>query len=624
MILKALYDYYQRSKDLAPKGFEFKEIPFIICIDKEGHFLQLEDMRFDKKKCKEFEVVKTISRSSSPISNVLWDNVEYVLDFTINHLPSNKELTEKERAERQQAIEKSAYKHQLFVNKVHELCDRYPNNIAFQAVLNFYNHEDWKELIKTDRLWQEIERKPTVNLSFRLGNELAIIAEDEDLIDYVQSSLRQTSVDNINYPVCLITGNKAEPVLTSTATMIPGSQATAKLVAFQVNSGYDSFGHSQGVNAPISKEAEFAYTTSLNHLLKRDSLNKYLLGNRVFIFWSSSVNEASKALEQSFYSFMNMYKKEEDDPDRRIEEVRKMLNAVYTGILQNNLTDRFYFLGLAPNSARIAVVYWNECTLREFAGYLLKHFADMEIVGTREEKYSFYYGIDQILHSIAIPKKKVNSFVAIKPCEKVNSFVAIKPCEKLNKDEYISPNLPETVFKSILQGIPYPDTLHQACIRRIRATQTVSITRAAILKGYINRKIERNNYNHLKPIEMALDKENTDLGYLCGRLFAVLEYAQVRSNKINTIRERYMNSASATPSAVFPTLLNLSIHHVEKLEGGAKTFMEKEKEEIINKIPSKGFPAHLDLQEQSCFFVGYYHQLQDLCTSKKDKNVEDE
>lgn len=33
----------------------------------------------------------------------------------------------------------------------------------------------------------------------------------------------------------------------TTATMIPGSQATAKLVAFQVNSGYDSYGKSKGI-----------------------------------------------------------------------------------------------------------------------------------------------------------------------------------------------------------------------------------------------------------------------------------------------------------------------------------------------------------------------------------------
>ena len=82
--------------------------------------------------------------------------------------------------------------------------------------------------------------------------------------------------------------------------MIPGSQATAKLVAFQVNSGYDSYGKTKGNNAPISEEAEFAYTTALNYLLRTGSHNKFLIGTRTYLFWASSNSEASKASEDIF------------------------------------------------------------------------------------------------------------------------------------------------------------------------------------------------------------------------------------------------------------------------------------------------------------------------------------
>ena len=44
MILKALYDYYHRSgDDVAPFGLEYKEIGFIIVIDRCGKFLRFED-----------------------------------------------------------------------------------------------------------------------------------------------------------------------------------------------------------------------------------------------------------------------------------------------------------------------------------------------------------------------------------------------------------------------------------------------------------------------------------------------------------------------------------------------------------------------------------------------------
>jgi CRISPR-associated protein Csd1 len=563
-----LYDYYNRCKEtLAPEGFEDKRIDFIIRIDEEGRFLGLEDFR----KGKTFRVVKTIGRTSAPAAQTLWDNEEYVLNYL------NK------------GDEKSRTKHVLFQQKIEELCTEYPENRAFQAVRRFYEQEQ-KESIKNNVHWAEVEKKPAVNLSFRLNGEPNLIAEHSDLWDYTKLASVLTSTLKNDFPICLVTAERAEPALTSTATMIPGSQATAKLVAFQVNSGYDSYGKSQGMNAPISKSAEFAYTTALNTMLSKDSHNKKLINDRTFLFWASSADDTANEMEEGLFDFFGWAKNEDkdNDPNRRLTEVRQLFNDVYSGVRPTSNKDRFYFLGLAPNAARIAVVYWNECSLKEFAGQILRHFDDMEIVDTRPDKKP-YSGMMQILAAVSLDNKISN---------------------------LDNPSLPEAVLKSIIQGLPYPDTLFQACIRRIRANQSVTITQAAILKGYINRKI--NNYNNLKLIEMALDKTNTDIGYLCGRLFAVLEQVQAASGGATTIRERYMNGASATPAAVLSTLLNLSVHHAEKLDKGRQIFFEREKGEIIDKIPADGFPAHLDLQQQARFFVGYYHQRQYFFSSKKD------
>ena len=56
---------------------------------------------------------------------------------------------------------------------------------------------------------------------------------------------------------------------------------------------------------------------------------------------------------------------------------------------------------------------------------------------------------------------------------------------------------------------------------------------------------------------------------------------------------------------------------------GRKVFFEKLKQEIIDKIPADGFPAHLDLQDQGRFFVGYYHQRQDFFTKSNEENNEE-
>ena len=120
-----------------------------------------------------------------------------------------------------------------------------------------------------------------------------------------------------------------------------------------------------------------------------------------------------------------------------------------------------------------------------------------------------------------------------------------------------------------------------------------------------------------------LDKENQNQGYLCGRLFAVLDKIQEDANNIHSIRERYMNSASATPATVFATILNLSTHHLKKLNEGKQVFYEKLKQEIISKLNANGFPSHLDLQDQGRFFVGYYHQRQKFFMSKENKETEE-
>ena len=106
-----------------------------------------------------------------------------------------------------------------------------------------------------------------------------------------------------------------------------------------------------------------------------------------------------------------------------------------------------------------------------------------------------------------------------------------------------------------------------------------------------------------------LDKDNTNPGYLCGRLFAVLENLQFAANQQDSIRSSYMNAASSTPSAVFPTILKLSNSHYGKLakdKKGLANFFDNQKKEIIALL--QDFPNTLDLDDQGRFFLGYYHQ----------------
>ena len=557
MILKALYDYYNRCDNLPAKGLEEKEIGYLIVIKDDGSFLRLESRMKDKKQASRFLVLQTVKRSGKKfVPNYLWDNIEYILGG-----PGS-----------------SDEKKHTFIKMVSDLSELKPDSKTIAAIKEFYANDKVNvSVVKEDPLWSEMQ-KSNKNISFLIEGETKIAAENKDVWNLV---LYQKSNDIQKH--CLVSSEKG--YVARLHSTIKLTKDTGPIVSFQKGMGYDSYGKEQAYNAPISEEAEFAYTTALNSLLQKGSRNKFMLGTRTFVFWASNNNEASKETEESLFDLLGFSEEANDDPNANLMKVRKVFESIYSGTLETGLDDKFYILGLAPNSARIAVVYWSETTLKDFAGKILKHFSDMEIQDTRKDKKP-YMGIREIISSVTLGGKMSDA----------------------------TPNLPEAVVKSIFQGLPYPQTLYSACLRRIRAEQKLTITRAAIIKAYLNRQSNNN-----KKIDIMLDKDNNNQGYLCGRLFAVLDKIQEDANKISSIRERYMNAASSTPSAVFATILNLSVHHSEKLEEGRRIYFEKLKQEILDKVSANGFPTHLDLQDQGRFFVGYYHQRQDFFTSKKEQ-----
>ena len=584
MILKALYDYYNRcGDDIVPMDMAYVDFYYSIVLDEKGNFIRLEPLGGDSGL--PLLTFRPEERTSAPVPHCMGDHAGYILGLKAVKAKENfdyaKEMTRNEKT--LTAFKKDV---EYFFNIL-------PDNSFVQAIHAFYKKFSLETInaIKHDSHWVDFCKYLAKNITFSVIGINGYAASDNEILQ-----VKKQSKSNENKKaVCLITGVKEKPVNTTYSSFILGGKSNAKLVAFQVNSGYDSYGKKMGLNAPISEEAEFKYTTALLKLLSKNSRNKFRIGDRSFIFWTSSNSEAAEQTEGSLFDLLGYTEEEGDDPNAKIEQVRKVFTAIYSGSLKTSLEDRFFILGLAPNSARIAVVYWSESSLREFAGKILQHFKDMEIIDTRKEGKP-YMGIKDMLAAVTLSGKQSEA----------------------------TPNLPEAIVNSIFQGTPYPFTLFSACIRRIRAEsgshdkKAIRIARMAIIKAYLNRTNSNN-----KKIEIMLDKSNTNQGYLCGRLFAVLDKIQEDANGISSIRERYMNAASATPASVFATILNLSSHHMEKLTNdGKKIFFEKMKQEIIDKIPASGFPAHLDLQDQGRFFIGYYHQRQEFFTKKEEENKE--
>lgn len=580
MILQALFDYYERRINAMPKmNFAIVNFMYAILIDSEGNFKGFEPL--GNEDGLPLLTLRPEERTSAPVAHCMGDNGSYVLGL--------KDIKAEKAVDFSKEMKKNDKNHQAFIKDVDDIYSSLPQNNYAHAVHSFYQKygNDVLTQMCQNEYWLDLCKKLNKNITFRIVGEKNLAASDEEIINYRIKNFTNSNKEAI----CLITGKKTKPVSTTYSTFIIGGKSNAKLVAFQIDSGYDSYGKNKGLNAPISEEAEFKYTTAMLEMLSKTSRNKFMIGSRTFLFWASKNNDAGQKTEESFFSLFG-FNDQDDDPNRNIEQVRKVFEAIYDGTLKTTSEDIFYILGLAPNAARIAVTYWAEIPLRKFAATIRTHFDDMEVEDIRPDKKP-YMSLRSMISAVTLGGKVADA----------------------------TPNLADAVVKSIFEGLPYPQTLFSSAIRRIRAESgdkdknAVHITRAAIIKAYLNRL----KNNELK-IKRMLDKENTNQGYLCGRLFAVLDKIQEDANNQHSIRERYMNAASATPATVFATILNLSSHHAENLNEGRKIYFEKIKQEIIDKISADGFPSHLDLQDQGRFFVGYYHQRQDFFTKSEKEN----
>jgi CRISPR-associated protein Csd1 len=569
MILQALKDYYERKVadpdgGIAPDGFEQKEIPFVIVIDADGKLVQIEDTRRQVGKqlrAKSFLVPQSEIRSSGIKAYFLWDNAEYVLGVC---------------AKKDSKPERVADQHKAFVQRIKETNLQEDAGIA--AILKFFQSNYLAGLELSEHMTIIKESNPF--MTFRLNSDIQLICERAMVV----ASILGTTKEDGEQGVCLISGEKSN--LTRLQPPIKGVRGTnttgGSIVSFNLTA-FNSYGKTQGWNAPIGNNSAFAYTTALNYLLGRDSKQKIQVGDATTVFWSDKKTQ----LESDFSLLFDEPPK--DDPDRLVESVKALYRAVDMGVMPVDDGTRFFVLGLSPNAARISIRFWQTGTIGEFSQKIVQHFHDLDLVHAPHERD--HLSIWWLLSRIAA----------------------------LGKSENIPSNLAGDWMRCILAGLPYPDSLYQAALRRIQIEREVSYPRAAIIKACLNRKTRSQFQPQLqhsteKEMTVALDKENSNVGYRLGRLFATLEKIQeeAQPNINTTIRDRYYASASGTPASVMPILMRLKNHHLGKLEKGRSIYFERQLAEVLGAIGD--FPVQLNLQDQGRFAIGYYHQRQAFFT----------
>ena len=317
MILQSLYDYYQRKaadpeSGIAPEGWEWKEIPFIVVLDEEGNFVRIEDTsegEGKKKRGKAFLVPQGVKKTSSIAANLLWDTAGYVFGLAnIDGLDAEKSKKATERAPEQK---------KAFSKRIE---DELPESGRRVAVLRFLSGTSMDALERMPE-WENI-RKANPLISLRFEGELGLFCRSEE----VRAALAERSGARQADGICLVSGRSDHICELHTAIKnVYGAQTSgANIVSFNLDS-FRSFGKKQGANAPVGEAATFAYTTALNALLSRDSVQRIQVGDASTVFWS----ERKTNFESDFAFFFK--EPEKDDPAAGVRRIRGLFDSPGTG-----------------------------------------------------------------------------------------------------------------------------------------------------------------------------------------------------------------------------------------------------------------------------------------------------
>lgn len=573
MIMQRLVEAFDRLREeerIPPLGYEKREIPFIIVLDRAGLFVDLLDTRHIEGKVKRgrlFEVPRSVQRSGTKAwekAFVLWDNPKYVVG-----LPGNPSIHEKH--------------HKAFKEKLDEVFPDFSFDEGIRAVRRFLEAGDFS-MVYGHSNWKEVEQSQNNNIAFRLDGELGLISDGPA----VRTAVTQYDLSQETAPgECLVTHE--EGMITDLHdNLIQGvwkaQTSGAYLVSFN-KEAYCSYKRPQSRNAPVSRRAMLAYTSALNHFLARDSRQRMQIGDSTAVFWAANETPMEELLADLFGDVQAGTASARD-----ADTVRALLTAPRSGSrpLVDDPTE-FFILGLAaPGKARIAVRFWHSSPVADIARKILQYFDDIRI--DHHPEAADYPTLSTLLRCTAVQGKLDN----------------------------IPPNLAGETMGAILSGRRFPRSLLATAIRRTRSERVVTHPRAALIKAALARQ-NRFSTHPIQEVDVSLDPNNSNPGYRLGRLFAVLERAQERANPgINaTIRDRYYGSASSTPVVAFPLLMKLNTHHLAKLENrGEAVNLGKRIGEIVDGLST--FPAHLSLDDQGRFAIGYYHQRQRFFQKSSD------
>lgn len=587
------YDILNTRGDLTKEGYSKQDVGYLILLTKDGKIGDIADCTVENEKGKRVPInILLPLRTQKPgiDSNFIEHRPLYIFGLDVEKDKDSGEIIYKEQSK----AEKS---HKAFVEYNLEVTKGIDTPVV-NAYRNFILNWEPKNELKNPALLKIGADFSKKYYCFGLdGHPDILLHEDEALLKCWENMYSKQEVSTESRSFCPIIGKISETErVHSKIKAIAGGTSTGGVLIGVNKTAEESYGKTQGYNSNISVKAAKMYTAALNYLLDSKSHHCNIDG-MTLVYWAMSPNDKNET------DILNCIWDNTDDIDSDTVEgflesymkhIKKGVSTDTSGFIVDEDVE-FYIAGLTPNSSRISLKMLIRNRFGNILNNILKHQSDIAIQG--EKKRIGETQLKAILKALKNPNSK--------------------------DDKIPSPTV-SLIIKAIITGSDYPYHMLETTVRRIKIDKDIRNTRAGIIKACINRRSRINNQK--EEIEMALDKENNNESYLCGRLFSVLEYIQYKTapNLNRTIKDTYFSLACSNPSVVFPKLMKLAQYHLAKIEGGGAISLNKEIADITGKLGQK-FPSTLSLVEQGKFILGYYQQTEYRFSQfEKNKKQEEE
>ncbi len=367
----------------------------------------------------------------------------------------------------------------------------------------------------------------------------------------------------------------------------------AKLISSNDSSGFTY----RGRFAESEQAASIGYLASqkVHSALQWLCANQGVIkGGRTFLCW----NPKGKPVFQVFNPFAPVQSAPVSEPSDYRAQLKKTLDG-----WKNDL----------PDDEDVVIAAFEAATTGRLS---ITHYSEMNAS-------DFHYRINRWLETSAMPDTRKEIHPPALELT-VKCAYGVERGKWLDVDDRILREQLQRLLRCMTEGAAIPSALVKAlcdkasrplCYKEWNNQVLVQFTACAMLRKYLNDLENKEEWT------MILDEKQTDRSYLYGRMLAIFEYVE---------RSAYASTESREPNAIrMQTVFAQRPLHTQKiLEERLEPYYKKMSPGMRIRCRNKLGEIHglfrqedwgnMDTPLDGKYLLGYYHQRNDLYTSKKD------